>query len=168
MTDLPLLARRSASRALLTGAAVGSGALGLLAGGAAALRSRAQDVQTGPKTVRSAVTVALPRAEAEQRWSADAQAAGVPEGTAVRFVDAPGRRGTEVHASLDADGGRPAHPLAALRGTAPDQRLKDGLRRWKQVAETGEVVRSDGTPDGTSATTQPKQRPAQPVGEEQP
>lgn len=166
---MDVLARTSplARSALVRGAAVGSGALGLLVGGAAALHRRQgarQGVQTGPRTVRSAVTVLVPADEAERRWASDAAGAGVPEGTTVRFTEAPGDRGTEVHASHDGEGGRLAHPLAALRGTAPDQRLKDGLRRWKQVVETGEVVRSDGTPGGASATTQPKQRPAQPVG----
>ena len=42
--------------------------------------------------------------------------------------------------------------------------MKDGVRRFKQLLETGEVVRSEGSPGGTSARGQLKQRPAQPLG----
>jgi hypothetical protein len=41
--------------------------------------------------------------------------------------------------------------------------MADDLRRLKQVIETGDVVRSDGSPQGTG---QMAQRPAQPMGNE--
>jgi len=40
--------------------------------------------------------------------------------------------------------------------------VKDDLRRFKQVMETGEVVRSEGSPEGQNARRHLKQRPAQP------
>ena len=51
-------------------------------------------------------------------------------------------------------------------GTDPQRRLDDALRRFKQILETGEVVRSDGSPEGTDATaaTQPAGRPS-PLGQ---
>jgi uncharacterized membrane protein len=83
----------------------------------------------------------------------------------VRFVDAPGDRGTEIHVELsyDAPGGGAGDFAAKLFGEQPHQQVKDDLRRCKQVLETGGVVRSDGTPHGISAPGQVRQRPAQPV-----
>jgi uncharacterized membrane protein len=42
---------------------------------------------------------------------------------------------------------------------SPEQQIQDDLRRFKQLIETGEVLRSDGSPEGTGRV---KQRPAQP------
>jgi hypothetical protein len=71
------------------------------------------------------------------------------------FDRAPGDRGTEV----------------AVRVTtgkvAADHLLDDMLRRFKQVAETGEVVRSDGAPDGKHAFAQFPQHPARPLTTEE-
>jgi uncharacterized membrane protein len=82
---------------------------------------------------------------------------------AVRFIDAPGDRGTEIHVELryDAPAGRAGDLIAKLFGEQPEQQVKDDLRRAKQVLETGEVVRSDGSPDGINARRQVRQRPAQ-------
>jgi uncharacterized membrane protein len=83
----------------------------------------------------------------------------------VRFVDAPGDHGTEVHVDLEYES--PAGPLgeivAKLFGEEPGQQVKDDLRRFKQVIETGEVVRSDASPEGASAKRLLKQRPAEPL-----
>ena len=83
----------------------------------------------------------------------------------VRFSPAPGGRGTEIRVRLSYDlpAGKLAATIAKLFGEAPDQRIRDDLRRFKQVLETGEVVRSEGSPEGTRALRQLFQRPAQPV-----
>lgn len=83
----------------------------------------------------------------------------------VSFSDAPGGRGTEVRVRLiyDPPGGRAGLALARLLGEHPEQQVRDDLRRFKQVMETGEVVRSEGSPEGTRASRQVRQRPAQPV-----
>jgi uncharacterized membrane protein len=83
----------------------------------------------------------------------------------VRFVDAPGDRGTEVRVTLHyaPPGGAAAAAFARLLGEHPDQLVRDDLRRFKQVMEIGEVVRSEGTPEGTRTTRQRRQRPAQPL-----
>jgi uncharacterized membrane protein len=86
----------------------------------------------------------------------------------VRFSDAPRERGTEVRVELEyqAPGGMLASTVAALFGEAPEQQVRDDLRRLKQVLETGMVVRSEGSPEGTSTRRLLKQRPAQPLARE--
>ncbi len=90
----------------------------------------------------------------------DVENAGV-----VRFTPAPGLRGTEIHLemSYDAPGGKLGGVVAKLLGEDPTQQVKDDLRRFKQVLETGEIVRSDSTPEGAGARGFTKQRPAQPL-----
>jgi uncharacterized membrane protein len=85
---------------------------------------------------------------------------------AVHFADAPGGRGTELHVELtfDPPGGRAGAAVAKLLGEHPAQQVRDDLRRLKQVLEAGEVVRSEGSPEGTRAIRQLRQRPAQPLG----
>jgi uncharacterized membrane protein len=84
----------------------------------------------------------------------------------VRFKPAPGDRGTEVHVELryDPPGGALGMTIAKLMGEEPAIQIKDDLRRLKQIVETGEVVRSDGTPEGTRGLRMVKQRPAVPAG----
>jgi hypothetical protein len=57
--------------------------------------------------------------------------------------------------------------IAKLFGEEPQVQLKDDLRRFKNIAETGEVVRSDGSPDGPLGKRQLKQRPAHPLPEDE-
>jgi uncharacterized membrane protein len=87
----------------------------------------------------------------------------------VSFVPAPGDQGTEVH--VDMRYGPPAGAVGAtiakLFGEEPAIQLKDDLRRFKQIAETGEVVRSDGSPEGQRGLRQLKQRPAQALPDEE-
>jgi uncharacterized membrane protein len=68
----------------------------------------------------------------------------------VTFRDAPGDRGTEVHVALhyDVPGGKAGVMVAKLLGEEPSSQVRDDLRRFKQVMEVGEVVRSEGSPDG--------------------
>jgi uncharacterized membrane protein len=82
----------------------------------------------------------------------------------VRFTPAPGGRGTEVRVrmSYTVPGGRAGALVARLLGEEPHQQVEDDLRRFKQVVETGEVVRSEGSPDGHSARRQLVQHPGQP------
>jgi uncharacterized membrane protein len=50
--------------------------------------------------------------------------------------------------------------VALLFNRSPLQQIDDDLRRLKQVLETGEVIRSDGSPEGTGTV---KQQPARPL-----
>lgn len=82
----------------------------------------------------------------------------------VHFSPAPGDRGTEVRVVLhyDVPGGRVGRAVAKLFGEEPQQQVRDDLRRFKQVLETGDVVRTDALPHGTDARHQLVQGPAQP------
>jgi uncharacterized membrane protein len=59
----------------------------------------------------------------------------------VRFVPAPGDRGTEIHVAMSfrAPAGKVGRAVAWLSGEEPGKQLRDGLRRFKQKLETGEV-----------------------------
>src|SRR4051794_15117295 len=95
--------------------------------------------------------------------------ADVPNSGEVRFVPAPGRRGTEVHVTLtyELPGGALGKAAAKYFGEEPSQQLDDDLRRFKQVMETGEVVRSDGAPWGKRARQEFPQHPARPLTDEE-
>ena len=73
------------------------------------------------------------------------EGAMVPNQGSVRFLDAPGGRGTEVRVELryDPPTGALAATVAKLLGKEPGQQIAGDLRRFKQVIETGEVLHSD-------------------------
>ena len=81
----------------------------------------------------------------------------------VDFTPAPGG-GTEVRVTIGyhIPGGVLGKAAATLLGESPEQQVNDDLRRLKQLLETGQVLRSDGSPEGTAAIRQMHQRPAQP------
>lgn len=89
----------------------------------------------------------------------------VPNAGSVHFADAPGDRGTEIVVELDYDppGGAVAAKIAKLFGEEPALQVADDLRRLKQVLETGEVVRSEGSPQGTNVKQLGAQRAGQPL-----
>ena len=81
----------------------------------------------------------------------------------VDFAAAPAG-GTEVHVTIGyhIPGGVLGKAAATVLGESPEQQVNDDLRRLKQLLETGQVLRSDGSPEGTAAIRQMHQRPAQP------
>jgi uncharacterized membrane protein len=87
----------------------------------------------------------------------------------VRFVRAPADQGTEIHIemSYDPPAGAVGATIAKLLGEEPAIQIKDDLRRFKQIVEAGEVVRSDGSPEGQVSRRQVKQRPAHPLAEDE-
>src|ERR1700761_7695330 len=91
--------------------------------------------------------------------------AGTRNEGSVQFVPAPGGRGTEVHVKLryEMPGGKLGEAVARYFGADPRQQLDDDLRRFKQVAETGEVMRSEGAPGGKRARHEFPQHPARPL-----
>src|SRR5829696_8335927 len=95
---------------------------------------------------KAAITVHHSRDEIERLWREHSPV----EDADVTFADAPGDRGTEIHVELK--GG----------SAAPRAKLKDQLRRFKQQIETGQIPRSEGTPEGEAVERKFKQRPAQP------
>ncbi|MDP9367929.1 MAG: SRPBCC family protein [Chloroflexota bacterium] len=88
------------------------------------------------------------------------EGSGVQNSGSVRFNPAPGGRGTEVRVKLQYDppAGAVGVTVAKLFGEEPNQQLREDVFRFKQVLETGEVVRSEGSLDGARL----RQRPAQP------
>jgi hypothetical protein len=83
---------------------------------------------------------------------------------AVRFVAAPGGRGTivKVNIQYNPPAGVIGAAVAKLFGEEPQQQLDDDLRRFKQVMEVGEVVVSDATLMGSGYFEQRPARPADP------
>jgi uncharacterized membrane protein len=117
----------------------------------------------------AAITVNRPREEVERQWRSWDHRPSYVEGAdaAVRFADAPGDRGTELHVDLErkVPGGRLGEVVAKLVEAQPLAKVKDDLRRFKQHVETGEIARSDGSPEGERVERKFKQRPAQPLDE---
>ena len=69
----------------------------------------------------------------------------------VRFVDAPGDRGTEVHVVMDyiPPPGRLGHAIAKLFGRDPHFEVGEDLRNFKRIMETGDIPTVTGQPRGT-------------------
>lgn len=82
----------------------------------------------------------------------------------VEFTPTPEGRGTEIRVRMSyaIPGGTLGKAVATLFGESPEQQVNDDLRRLKQLLETGQVVHSSGSPEGTAAVRQIHQRPAQP------
>lgn len=121
------------------------------------------------RRIRKAVTVNRARHEVEEAWAAaeDLRRKVDDAGAAVLFTEAPGGRGTEL--VVEYVEREPAGDLGAaakkLAGKDLATELADDLRRLKQRIETGEVVRSDATPDGHLLAEHLRQRAAQPLEE---
>lgn len=79
----------------------------------------------------------LPSAELKNAWS-------------VRFVPAPGGRGTEVHFTIEfvPPGGALGRAVANLFGEVPAQYFQQSLRELKQLMETGEKATTEGQTSG--------------------
>jgi hypothetical protein len=116
---------------------------------------------------KAAITVLHPPDEVRRLWSSSDHRPEYIDQTeaAVSFRPAPGDRGTEIHVDLQKSsaGGPLGELVQRLTGGPALAKVKDDLRRFKQYAETGEVPRSDGTPEGERAERKLKKRPAQPL-----
>jgi uncharacterized membrane protein len=90
--------------------------------------------------------------------------ASVANTGSVRFRPAPADQGTEVYVDIRyaLRGGALGAAVAKLFGEEPNQQLSDDLRRFKQIVETGEIARSDGSPQGTRTQNQLHQEDAHP------
>jgi hypothetical protein len=118
---------------------------------------------------KAAITVCRSRDEVQRLWRSSEYRPEYIEqvDAAVSFRDAPGDRGTEIYVDLEesAPGGKLGEMVQKLTGSEPLAKVKDDLRRFKQHVETGEIARSDASPEGESAGRKLKQRPAQPLDE---
>jgi hypothetical protein len=132
--------------------------------GRARRRARARGEEREPMVFTAAVTIRRDEAEIRSRLQEADPPLSTGEAT-VTFTPAPGARGTEVRAVLEKGSGGPVGKVVgAVTGTDPGRQLSDAMRRFKQILETGEVVRSEGSPEGTSAPRTRKQRTAEPLG----
>ena len=116
---------------------------------------------------KAAITVNRPRDEVERLWASSEYRPdyAVDAAGAVTFKDAPGDRGTEIHVDL---GPEPEGVGGVVQKVTAPVRLakaKDELRRFKQQVETGEIARSEASPEGELLERKLKQRPAQPLSE---
>jgi uncharacterized membrane protein len=77
--------------------------------------------------------------------------ADVDNAGSVRFVPAPGDRGTEVKVVLDyiPPAGQLGRWIAKLFGEDPQHEVREDLRCFKQIMETGEIPTIQGQPHGT-------------------
>jgi uncharacterized membrane protein len=111
---------------------------------------------------KAAITVHRSREEVQRLFEGSGYR---PQDAAVTFADAPGDRGTEIHVDLErrSRAGKLGDAVQKLTRSEPLAKVKDDLRRFKQQVETGEVPRSDGSPEGERPERKLKQRPAQPL-----
>jgi hypothetical protein len=118
---------------------------------------------------KAAITVLRAREDVESMWrDTDLQPSFAQQSdNTVRFVDAPGDRGTEIHVEVKASApaGKLGEAVQKLTGTEPLAKVKDELRRFKQRVETGEIARSEASPEGELLERKLKQRPAQPLSD---
>ena len=77
--------------------------------------------------------------------------AAVHSAGSVRFVPAPGNRGTQIRVELEyiPVGGKVGAAVAKLFGEEPGQQIGEDLRRFKQIMETGEISATKDQPRGT-------------------
>jgi uncharacterized membrane protein len=83
------------------------------------------------------------------------EGADVDNAGTVRFEREPGGRGTLVTVEMNYNppAGAIGAGVAKLFGEDPEWQVKDSLRRFKQVMETGEVITTEGQPSGRSSST---------------
>ena len=112
---------------------------------------RSRWVAKGPMATRlewtSEITADRPGEELAWRTLDDSGAANAGS---VRFEAAPASRGTIVRVSLHYSprGGALGAGLVRLLGHDPQSRIREDLRRFKQVMETGEIPTTLGQPSG--------------------
>jgi len=76
--------------------------------------------------------------------------ASVDSAGSVRFVAGPPGRGTEVRVTFDyiPPAGKAGWMIAKLFGKDPEMEVREDLRRFKQIMETGEIPALKGQPHG--------------------
>ena len=82
-------------------------------------------------------------------WESMADSAFQHRGS-LELREAPGKRGTEATLAFgyQLPGGGLGRGLTAVFGEHPEQQVREGLRRLKQLMETGEIATTAGQPTG--------------------
>jgi len=98
------------------------------------------------------------------------EGADVSNAGTVRFSEAPGNRGTEVHVSMNYSppAGVLGAAVAKLFGEEPNQQVEGDLRRLRSVLEAGEVPTTAGQPEGKRSIIGSALRPEQKKPETEP
>src|SRR4051794_24121975 len=115
---------------------------------------------------RVAITVLGAQEDVERRFRQEQRDGSIPSEATVRFDPAPGDRGTEIHVELP-EAGKLAGAAQKVTGSDPRAKALDELRRFKQLFETGVIARSDAVPEGELAERKLKQRPGQPLEQDE-
>lgn len=73
----------------------------------------------------------------------------------VKFMNVPGRQETRVRVKMQYRpvAGVVGANIAKILGSSPDWKIKDDLRRFKQLMETGEIITTEGQPSGRPEST---------------
>lgn len=114
-------------------------------------------VAKGPAGALLEWDAAITRENENERLDWEAiKGSGMVGGGSVLFKDAPGGRGTELKVLLfyDPPGGNLGSAFAKLFGGDPSQMIREDLRRFKQLMETGEIATIEGQPTGRAAQPQ--------------
>jgi hypothetical protein len=131
--------------------------------------SRREGNPVSGKRIVKAVTIAKTRQEVEDAWTqaTELRTKVDKHGALVAFREAPGGRGTELAVEFvyDPPAGEFGIAFQKLTGSDLATQLADDLRRFKSQVETGQVVRSDSTPNGHLLADHLGQRAAQPLEE---
>ena len=85
----------------------------------------------------------------------------------VKFLDAPGGRGTEVHVALEYEPplGQAGKLLSSLMAPVTEQQIQEQIRNFKHIMEAGEIPTTRGQSSGRIKGVQEEQTAAQTPGE---
>ena len=138
---------------------------GSYGGARATAAERTRDVSEGAtQSRRRSHWVAKPVAGQQVEWTAEivedrpgeriswrtVDGADVPNAGTVFFERAPGDRGTlvTVEMSYEPPAGAIGLGVAKLLGQDPESRVREDLRRFKRIMETGDLITTQGQPSG--------------------
>jgi uncharacterized membrane protein len=78
----------------------------------------------------------------------------------VRFQKGPQGHGTYIKVTMNCNppAGRAGAAIASLFGAGPQQLIRDDLRRFKQLMETGEIATTNGQTSGRSEEVEPLEK----------
>ena len=82
----------------------------------------------------------------------------------VKFVPAPGSRGTEVHVAMEYQppGGEAGKLLGSLLGGITEQEIQEQIRNFKSIMEAGEIPTTRGQTSGRAKMEHQEQQQSQP------
>ena len=103
-------------------------------------------MQSGDKTIEWDSEILADEPGKRIAWQSNGGDSG--DAGEVMFEEAPAGRGTFVTVLHEFRMGKLASAWETLRGRNPKQAVIENLRHFKQLAETGEIARTEGQPHG--------------------